>query len=54
VFADIASPGTMRNLRSNPFIEINLVDPFLRHGFRFKARDAMSPAFQRETVAQMK
>ena len=23
VFADIASPGTMRNLRSNPFIEIN-------------------------------
>ena len=25
VFADIASPGTMRNLRSNPFIEINLV-----------------------------
>jgi hypothetical protein len=28
VFADIASPGTIRNLRSNPFIEINLVDPF--------------------------
>ena len=25
VFADIASPGTMRNLRSNPSIEINLV-----------------------------
>jgi uncharacterized protein len=38
VFADIASPGTMRNLRSNPFIEINLVDPFLRRGFRFKGR----------------
>src|SRR5262249_6854509 len=34
VFADIASPGTMRNLRSNPFVEINLVDPFLRRGFR--------------------
>ena len=34
VFADIASPGTMRNLPSNPFIEINLVDPFLRRGFR--------------------
>jgi predicted pyridoxine 5'-phosphate oxidase superfamily flavin-nucleotide-binding protein len=38
VFAYIASPGTMRNLRSNPFIEINLVDPFLRRGFRFKGR----------------
>jgi uncharacterized protein len=38
VFADIASPGTVRNVRSNPFIEINLVDPFLRRGFRFKGR----------------
>jgi predicted pyridoxine 5'-phosphate oxidase superfamily flavin-nucleotide-binding protein len=38
VFADIASPGTIRNLCSNPFIEINLVDPFLRRGFRFKGR----------------
>ena len=38
MFADIASPGTMHNLRSNPLIEINLVDPFLRRGFRFKGR----------------
>ena len=38
MFADIASPGTIRNLCSNPFIEINLVDPFLRRGFRFKGR----------------
>jgi uncharacterized protein len=38
VFADIASPNTIRNLRYNPFIEINLVDPFLRRGFRFKGR----------------
>src|SRR5262249_25781510 len=38
VFADIASPVTVRNLRSNPFIEINMVDPFLRRGFRFKGR----------------
>ena len=38
VFADIASPGTLRNLCSNPFIEINQVDPFLRRGFRFKGR----------------
>ena len=38
VFADIASPITVRNLRSNPFIEINMVDPFLRRGYRFKGR----------------
>jgi uncharacterized protein len=38
VFADIASPVTIRNLRANPFIEINMVDPFLRRGFRFKGR----------------
>jgi predicted pyridoxine 5'-phosphate oxidase superfamily flavin-nucleotide-binding protein len=38
VFADIASPITIRNLRTNPFVEINLVDPFLRRGYRFKGR----------------
>ena len=38
VFADIASPITIGNLRHNPFIEINMVDPFLRRGFRFKGR----------------
>ncbi|PWT73455.1 MAG: flavin-nucleotide-binding protein [Bacteroidetes bacterium] len=36
VFADIHSPGTVRNLRSNPSIEINVVDIFTRKGFRFK------------------
>ena len=35
-FADIASPNTMRNLKQNPYIEINMVDPFLRRGYRFK------------------
>jgi len=34
-FADIRSPQTMRNLRNNPSIEINVVDPFSRKGFRF-------------------
>ena len=37
-FADIMSPGTMRNLRSNPYIEVNMVHPFLRRGYRFKGR----------------
>lgn len=36
VFADIASPVTVRNLRRNPHVEINIVDPFLRRGYRFK------------------
>jgi predicted pyridoxine 5'-phosphate oxidase superfamily flavin-nucleotide-binding protein len=36
VFADICSPGTVANLRANPAIEINVVDPILRKGYRFK------------------
>jgi predicted pyridoxine 5'-phosphate oxidase superfamily flavin-nucleotide-binding protein len=36
VFADISSPTTVRNLRVNPAIEINVVDPFVRKGYRFK------------------
>jgi predicted pyridoxine 5'-phosphate oxidase superfamily flavin-nucleotide-binding protein len=35
-FADLASPGTIENLRHNPAIELNVVDPFARRGFRFK------------------
>jgi predicted pyridoxine 5'-phosphate oxidase superfamily flavin-nucleotide-binding protein len=37
-FADLASPGTIENLRHNPFIELNVVDPFIRRGFRFKGQ----------------
>ena len=37
-FADIMSPATIRNLRSNPYIEVNIVHPFLRRGYRFKGR----------------
>ena len=36
VFADIKSPQTMKNLEHNPIVEINVVDPLLRKGFRFK------------------
>jgi len=36
VFAHICSPGTMANLRHNPAIEINVVDPVVRKGYRFK------------------
>ncbi|GAC1350035.1 MAG: pyridoxamine 5'-phosphate oxidase family protein [Ktedonobacteraceae bacterium] len=36
VFADIRSPGTVANLRLNPVLEINVVDPIVRKGYRFK------------------
>ena len=36
VFAHIHSPGTVANLRSNPNIEINIVDQLVRKGYRFK------------------
>jgi hypothetical protein len=35
-FVDLASPGTIENLRHNSAIELNVVDPFTRRGFRFK------------------
>lgn len=38
VFLDIYSPGTTANLRHNPAIEINIVDTFLRRGYRFKGK----------------
>ena len=36
VFADLNSPGTIANLRLNPSVEINVVDPTTRKGYRFK------------------
>jgi hypothetical protein len=36
VFANIRSPGTIANLRQNANVEINVVDPFARKGYRFK------------------
>ena len=41
LFADLASPGTMRNLAHNPSIEINVVDQFARKGYRFKGTVAV-------------
>jgi predicted pyridoxine 5'-phosphate oxidase superfamily flavin-nucleotide-binding protein len=34
-FGEIRSPSTIRNLRANPRIEVNIVDPFVRKGYRF-------------------
>ena len=36
VFANIRSPKTIENLANNPSIEINVIDPFSRMGYRFK------------------
>ena len=36
IFADIHSPQTVANLKLNSSIEINVVDPFVRKGYRFK------------------
>lgn len=35
-FADIRSPDTMRNLKDNPNVEINVIDPLLRKGYLFQ------------------
>jgi predicted pyridoxine 5'-phosphate oxidase superfamily flavin-nucleotide-binding protein len=34
-FLHIHSPGTVANLTANPAIEINVVDPIVRKGYRF-------------------
>jgi predicted pyridoxine 5'-phosphate oxidase superfamily flavin-nucleotide-binding protein len=36
VFLHLHSPGTVANLAANPAIEINVVDPIVRKGYRFK------------------
>jgi uncharacterized protein len=36
VFADINSAGTVTNLRLDPRVEVNVVDPCTRKGYRFK------------------
>ena len=40
-FGDIRSPGTLRNLKSNPAVEVNFVDPFVRKGYRFAGTAAI-------------
>jgi predicted pyridoxine 5'-phosphate oxidase superfamily flavin-nucleotide-binding protein len=42
-FADIVSPQTIRNLRRNPAISINVVDVFTRRGYRFNGTARILP-----------
>ncbi len=50
LFADICSPGTVNNLRARPTVEINVVDPIIRKGYRFKGSAMVyqeGPIFER-------
>jgi predicted pyridoxine 5'-phosphate oxidase superfamily flavin-nucleotide-binding protein len=38
VFLDIRSPVTAANLSERPAVEVNVVDPLARRGYRFKGR----------------
>jgi len=38
VFLHLHSPGTVANLTTNPSMEINVVDPIIRKGYRFKGQ----------------
>lgn len=38
VYVDIRSPNTRENLRHNPVLEVNVVDPISRKGYRFKGQ----------------
>jgi len=40
-FGDIRSPGTLQNLKTNPRIEVNFVDVFVRKGYRFAGTAAV-------------
>lgn len=37
-FADIRSPDTIKNLKENPNVELNVIDPLLRKGFLFEGQ----------------
>ena len=57
-FGEIRSPQTIRNLRDNPAVEVNFVDPLSRKGFRARGNadivergtdrfEALMPNFER-------
>jgi uncharacterized protein len=50
VFLDLSSPGTVTNIEAgNPVVEVNVVDPIRRKGYRFKGPAAVhrdGPVFE--------
>ena len=60
IFANLASPGTMRNLERDPRIEVNCIDVFSRRGYRFTGTaeihspgDELYEAFKAEMAAEL-
>jgi len=41
VFADLGSPTTISNLLINPYFELNVLDGFIRKGYRFKGKASL-------------
>jgi predicted pyridoxine 5'-phosphate oxidase superfamily flavin-nucleotide-binding protein len=54
-FCDIASPTTRANLAVNPWIELNVVDPLSRRGYRFRGTASLhaGDAIYREALARL-
>jgi len=53
VFVDLASPGTVANLAHNPAVEVNVVDPLARRGYRFAGHGEIvreGPRFEAATA----
>jgi predicted pyridoxine 5'-phosphate oxidase superfamily flavin-nucleotide-binding protein len=44
-FGEIRSPGTIRNLKANPRIDVNFVDPFVRKGYLATVVERGEPGF---------
>jgi predicted pyridoxine 5'-phosphate oxidase superfamily flavin-nucleotide-binding protein len=42
-FADVRSPHTVSNVRRGSLVEVNVVDPFVRKGYRFKGPAVVYP-----------
>ncbi|MET7992041.1 pyridoxamine 5'-phosphate oxidase family protein [Amycolatopsis sp. NPDC005232] len=42
-FMDMASPGTIENLRHDPRVEVNSIDFFRRRGYRFRGTAEILP-----------
>jgi uncharacterized protein len=48
-FADIRSPQTVANIRRGSPVEVNVVDPFVRKGYRFRGPRWSTSAGPRST-----
>ena len=57
LFAHVRSPQTVENIRRGSLVEVNVVDPLVRKGYRFKGRgEVHEPGSDRyaEGVAQLR